>query len=216
MVDQPGLRQRKRLRTHDAISSAAISLFLERGFDQVSVAEIAAAAEVSKPTLFKYFATKEDLVLHRFADHEGEHARVVRQRDAGQTPLAALHRHFLDGLERRDPVTGLNDVPQVLEYHRMVFSTPSLAGRLAGYVAKDEELLAVALRDSAGGDGGDSGGVGGDLTARLAAGQIIAVVRILARDNWRQLVEGRSTAEVYPSAVAGADRAFGMLRSGLY
>ena len=64
-----GLRERKRQRTHDVISAAAISLFLAEGFERVSVADVAAAAEVSKPTLFKYFATKEDLVLHRIADH---------------------------------------------------------------------------------------------------------------------------------------------------
>ena len=127
MADPAGLRQRKRQRTHDAVSAAAISLFLEHGFDRVSVADIAAAAEISKPTLFRYFRSKEDLVLHRIADHQGEAARVVRQRPAHQTPLAALHEHFLDGLARRDPVTGLNDHPEVLAFHNMIFSTPSLS-----------------------------------------------------------------------------------------
>lgn len=136
-----GLRELKRQRTHEAISSAAISLFLERGFDEVSVAEVALAAEVSKPTLFKYFATKEDLVLHRIADHQGEAARVVRGRRADEDPLDALRRHFLAGLERRDPVTGLNDHAEVLAYHRMVFSTPSLAARLFRHMAADEESL---------------------------------------------------------------------------
>ena len=85
---------------------------------------------MSKPTLFKYFPTKEDLVLHRIADHQGEAARVVRRARPGEAPLAALRRHFLDGLERRDPVTGLNDHPGCSAYHRMVFETPSLAARV--------------------------------------------------------------------------------------
>ena len=71
MVEPAGLRARKKARTRDAIADAAISLFLAHGFDQVSVADIAAAAEVSKPTLFRYFTAKEDLVLHRIADHHG-------------------------------------------------------------------------------------------------------------------------------------------------
>lgn len=75
-----GLRERKRQQVHEAISAAAITLFLERGFDEVPVAEVAAAAGISKPTLFKYFPTKEDLVLHRISDHQGEAARVVRER----------------------------------------------------------------------------------------------------------------------------------------
>ncbi|MFF1797728.1 TetR/AcrR family transcriptional regulator, partial [Kitasatospora sp. NPDC058263] len=82
-----GLRTLKKQRTRQAIAEAAIALFLARGFDQVSVAEIAAAAEVSKPTLFRYFGSKEELVLHRFADHLGEAGRVVRARPAGTTPL---------------------------------------------------------------------------------------------------------------------------------
>ena len=107
MIEPTGLRARKKARTRDAIADAAISLFLAHGFDQVSVNDIAAAAEVSKPTLFRYFATKEDLVLHRFADHNGEAARVVRDRQAGASPVTALHRHFRAGLDRFDPVTGL-------------------------------------------------------------------------------------------------------------
>ncbi|MGV9600680.1 TetR family transcriptional regulator [Streptosporangium sandarakinum] len=222
-----GLRHLKKQRTHEAVSAAAISLFLERGFDAVSVAEIAAAAEVSKPTLFKYFPTKEDLVLHRITDHRGEAARVVRGRGPGTDPLTALHRHFLDGLARRDPVTGLNDDPEVLAYHRMIFSTPSLAARLMHHMTADEEALAGALTETAAGPGGVGGpedaegpdgsgsGTMDDLVARLVAGQVLAVQRVLARRNWAELVGGRTASEVLPEAVTAADRAFALLRDGL-
>jgi AcrR family transcriptional regulator len=207
MGETTGLRERKRQRTHDAISTAAISLFLARGFDQVSVADVAAAAEVSKPTLFKYFATKEDLVLHRIADHQGEAARVVRERPAGEAPLSALRRHFLDGLKQRDPVTGLNDHEEVLAFHRMVFATPSLAARVASYVSADEDALADALADAVARKD--------PVRASLAAGQIVAVMRILARHNWTKLVNGRAASRVYPEAVAAANRAFDLLATGL-
>ena len=145
-VTEPvGLRARKKVRTRDAIADAAISLFLAHGFDHVSVSDIAATAEVSKPTLFRYFATKEDLVLHRFMDHNGEAARVVRDRRPDVAPIAALHRHFRAGLDRFEPVTGLNDHPEVVAFHRLVFSTPSLAGRLTQYMLDDEDALAAAL-----------------------------------------------------------------------
>jgi AcrR family transcriptional regulator len=196
-----GLRERKKQRTHDAISAAAISLFLARGYDAVSVADVAEAAEVSKPTLFKYFPTKEDLVLHRIADHQGEAARVVRARRPDESPLAALRRHFLDGLDRRDPVTGLNDDQRVLAYHRLVFATPSLAARVASYTEAEEAALAEAL--------------GGGLIARVAAGQVVATQRILARDNWRQLIEGRSADEVHAAASRAANEAFDLLERGL-
>ncbi|WP_326561204.1 TetR/AcrR family transcriptional regulator [Micromonospora sp. NBC_01796] len=206
MNEPGGLRERKRERTHQAISAAAITLFLDRGFDQVSVADIAAAAEVSKPTLFKYFASKEELALHRIADHREEAATVVRQRATGQGPLAALHRHFLDGLRDRDPVTGLNDHPRVLAYHRMIFATPSLRAARLQYTEHDEQALAEAL-DEYRGAAGPSG-----ITAGLAAGQLIAVQRVLARENWRRLVDGRSADQQYDDAVAAADHAFDLLR----
>ncbi|MFD2352529.1 TetR family transcriptional regulator [Nonomuraea ferruginea] len=153
-----GLRELQRRRVRETISAAAIRLFLERGFGEVPVTEVAAAAQVSKPTLFKYFPTKEDLVLHRIADHQGEGARVVRARAPGEGPLEALRRHFLDGLARRDPVTGLNDDPEVMGFHRMVFTTPGLAARLSHHTAQDEAALAEALAETV-----------GELTASLVA-----------------------------------------------
>lgn len=203
-----GLRELKKIRTRQAISDTAIELFLKRGFDQVPVAEIAAVAEVSKPTLFRYFPSKEDLALHRFADHEGEFARVVRGRDAGQPPLAALHRHCAAGLDARDPVTGLNDSPQVLAYLALLYSAPSLVARLAEYTVRDQAALAGALQEV-------SSAAPGDLVPRLAAAQIIAVNQILALANWQKLSDGRSADEVYPEAVAELDRAFSLLGQGL-
>lgn len=198
MSESTGLRTRKKQRTHDAIGDAAVSLFLERGFDRVSVNEIAAAAEVSKPTLFRYFPTKEDLVLHRFADHQGEAARVVRDRPPGTGPMTALHRHFRAGLDRFDPVTGLDDHPEVVAFHRLVFTTPSLAARLTQYQAEDEEALAEAL--------------GEGIQARLRAAQALAVRRVLARTNWQKIADGRTARDVHPEAVADADLAFDLLR----
>lgn len=221
-----GLREVQRRRVREAISAAAVSLFLERGFDEVGVAEVAAAAQVSKPTLFKYFPAKEDLVLHRIADHQGEAARVVRGRSPGEPPLRALRRHFLDGLARHDPVTGLNDDPGVIAFHRMVFSTPSLAARLLHHMARDEHLLARALVEAPAGTHVPAGteapagaepaaGVGteaaDDLGAELLAGQVLAVQRVLARRNWRVLSRGRPLSEVEPEAIRAAELAFSRL-----
>lgn len=212
MSGDTGLRERKKQRMYRTISETAISLFLERGFDRVSVADVAAAAEVSKPTLFRYFPTKEDLVLHRFADHEDEAARVVRDRPAEGSPLTALHQHFLAGLERRDPITGLNDEAGVLAYQRLLYGTPSLVARLFEYISRSEEALTTALSAI---DGPDDLTAPDDLAPRLAAGQIIAVQRILGQDNWRRVEGGASADEVHPGAVAAADRAFAMLCTGL-
>ncbi|WP_330289145.1 TetR family transcriptional regulator [Streptomyces sp. NBC_00576] len=200
-----GLRELKKQQTYQNVSDIAIRLFLAKGFDAVSVAEVAAAAGISKPTLFRYFPAKEDLVLHRFADHEDEAARVVRaaraDTGAGASPVDALRRHFLDGLSREDPVTGLNSAPEVLAFHRLLYGTPSLVARAYEYQQRSEAVLAVALGDT--------------LAARLAAGQIIAVQRILAQENWRRIAAGQAVEAVREDAVAAAEGAFRQLKAGL-
>ncbi len=199
MANPEGLRARKKALTHDAIADTAITLFLTRGFDQVSVSEIAEAADVSKPTLFRYFATKDDLVLHRFKDHLGEAAGVVRERKGGISPVTALHRHFRSGLDNYEPVTGLNDHPEVVKFHRLVFETPSLAAGTSQYMLEDEALLADAL--------------GSDLSARLLAAQIMAVQRVLSRSNWLRIAEGRKARSIHAVAVKEADLAYAQLKS---
>jgi AcrR family transcriptional regulator len=197
-MNAPGLRERKKQRMFRTLSDIAVELFLEKGFDAVSVAEVAAAAEVSKPTLFRYFPAKEDLVLHRISDHEDEAARVA---GLGPAPIDALRRHFLAGLERCDPVTGLNDHPAVLAFHRLLYGTPALVARMHTQLERSEAALAEAL--------------GGDLEARLAAGQIIAVQRILALENWGRIARGERVEDVRGDAVAAAERAFAGLAAGL-
>jgi AcrR family transcriptional regulator len=203
---RPGLRERKKQRTHAAISEAAIALFLEHGFNKVSVAQVAEAAEVSKRTLFAYFPSKEDLVVHRLADHETEIARVVRARAPGTPPLTAVREHFLKGLRERDPITGLNDRPEVRRLHRMILDAPSLVARMERFKTGAERALAQALRETA-----DTP----ELTARLTAVQIVAVHWALAQDNAERLAYGEPADERHAGAVADAEHAFALLENGL-
>ncbi|WP_027343494.1 TetR family transcriptional regulator [Hamadaea tsunoensis] len=205
MVDEVGLRERQRRRTQQAIQDAATDLFLRSGFDAVGVNEIAAAAEVSKRTLFKYFPSKEDLIVGSFADHQDENARVVAGRPPGQDPLTALREHFLDALARRDPITGLDDRPQVLAFVAMVLATPSLQARLLLYQLDAERALAAALDEIQ-----PDAGVG-----RVAAYQIFAVQRALADENRQALTDGITADDRYPAAVAAATRAYAFLATGL-
>ncbi|MGW7102140.1 TetR/AcrR family transcriptional regulator [Streptomyces sp. NPDC054838] len=200
-----GLRESKKLRTRHQLAATALELFLERGFDAVSVADVAAAAEVSKPTLFRYFPTKEDLVLDRFADHQDEAARVVRDRESGVSPVGALRAHFLAALAERDPITGLCDHPNVLAFQGLLYATASLESRLSHYTAREVDLLATVLEAEQ----------VGPLAARLAAQHLVTVRHELGRENWRRLAAGQSADEAYPTAVADAGQAFAMLADGL-
>ena len=206
MEQQEGLRERKKRRTRQAISDAAIELFLDVGYDRTSLSDVAEAAEVSRRTLFSYFPSKEALVLHRIADHEGESARVVRGCPVERTPLGALKEHFLDGLRRRDPVTGLCDDERVVAIHQLIMKTPALANALQAVHRRDADDLAAALmRDPA----------VEPLTARLAAGQIMSTQRLLAEDNLRHVAGGQPTDVRYPAAVAAAEHGFALLDGGL-
>ncbi|WP_207220631.1 TetR/AcrR family transcriptional regulator [Streptomyces albidoflavus] len=208
MSDMGGLRERKKAETYRRLSETAVGLFLEHGFERVTVADVAAAAGVSKPTLFRYFPAKEDLVLHRLADHEGEAGAVVAGRPPGCSPLAALRRHFLAGLDRRDPVTGLNDDPGVLAFHALLYGTPSLVARLHTHQERDEAALAEALTPV------DSE-VGAGVGERLAAGQIVAVRRVLAQENWRLIAAGGRADDLAKEATRVAEAAFDQLCRGL-
>src|ERR1700733_13675694 len=90
-----GLRERKKQRTRQLIAETAWRLFAERGFDQVPVAEVAAAAEVSEATVFNYFPTKEDLVFNRMETFEQELVGAIRDRQPGESIVQAFGRFVL-------------------------------------------------------------------------------------------------------------------------
>src|SRR6266536_5632612 len=94
-AEELGLRERKKQRTRQLIADTAMRLFRERGFDGVTVAEIARAAEVAEATVFNYFPTKEDLVYGRMEAFEEELLRAVRERAPGESVLAAFGRFAL-------------------------------------------------------------------------------------------------------------------------
>ncbi len=86
----PGLRERKKAATRRAISDVATRLFMERGFDAVTMAEVADAAGVSVKTIFNYFGSKEDLYLDRDAELRAHLLQAVTGRGPGVTITAAL------------------------------------------------------------------------------------------------------------------------------
>ncbi|MFJ9445124.1 TetR family transcriptional regulator [Kitasatospora sp. NPDC101235] len=202
------LRERKKIQTGIRIWRTAVGLFAERGFDQVSVVEIAAAAEVSKMTVFNYFPTKEDLVMGPMEQHLDESARVVRERAPGTSAVVALREHFLAALGQFDPSTGLCDDPAVLDVVRVIHQTPTLLMRAtAGFDQKAQTLLAAELlaQDPA----------HDELTARVAAAQLLAAQLALTGENQRRMLAGGRAADALPSALDAAHRAFALVERGL-
>ena len=101
----PGLRERKKARTRQAIADAAARLFAARGYEQVAVSDVARAAEFSEQTVYNYFQTKEQLVTDRDQQVQEELVRLIRARAPGTTPAAAIRGFVLDTVEgiRRIP-----------------------------------------------------------------------------------------------------------------
>jgi AcrR family transcriptional regulator len=119
-----GRRERKKAATRQALADAALRLFLEHGYDQVTVRDIAEAADVSTTTLFKHFRGKEALVFDEDAENEGALVAAVRDRAPGQSIFGALHDFLLRGIAGSDDVDVffrlIEDTPELREYsHRM-------------------------------------------------------------------------------------------------
>src|SRR3954451_18572882 len=126
---QPGLRERKKEATRRLIAETARRLFAERGFDAVTVAEVARAADVAEKTVFNYFPRKEDLFYANMEAFEERLLAAIRQRPAGETVLAAFRRFFLapEGVlslgEDAEATARLQDVT------RVITASPALLAR---------------------------------------------------------------------------------------
>ncbi|AUY49538.1 TetR/AcrR family transcriptional regulator [Streptomyces sp. CB01881] len=206
--DGLSLRERKKRQTAIRIWRSAIALFAERSFDEVSVAEIAAAAEVSKMTVFNYFPSKEDLVMAPMEQHVDEPARVVRDRAPGTSAVAALRAHFVAALAGFDPATGLNDDRFTIDVVQLIHRTPALALRATTTFSHtaNELLAAELLAQDPEGD---------RVRARAAAAQLLGVRVTLTTENQRRMLAGERAADVLPEAVDNARRAFDLVEHGL-
>ncbi|WP_394840230.1 TetR/AcrR family transcriptional regulator [Pendulispora rubella] len=147
-----GLRERKKLETRRAIADVAMELFAERGFDAVTVADIAAAANVSTKTVFNYFATKEDIVLLRRELVDEDLLRAIRSRAAGASVLSVVRQHTLETAER------LRNVPPERRavFRKVLQSAPTVLARFRQMAQSREEALARLLAEETGTDGEDA------------------------------------------------------------
>lgn len=141
----PGLRERKKAQTRQRLADTAFALFRERGFDNVTVAEIADAADVAVSTLFAYFPSKEALVFDEDQAYEQMLVATVRQRAEGVSILDALQA------QAESHMSGLSaDQPMVEQFQELLAATPQLREYLERIRRRWEKSLAVAIAREAG------------------------------------------------------------------
>jgi len=159
---RPGLRERKKARTRAAIREHAFRLFREQGYDATTVEQIADAAEVSPSTFFRYFPTKEDVVLQDDLDLLWMEA--IREQPPEVGPIAALRAGVHSAFARM----GEAEWAQLRETTELALAVPAVRGRMLEEMARTTQALAEAVAERTGRDPGD-------FAVRTLAGAIIGI-----------------------------------------
>jgi AcrR family transcriptional regulator len=190
VADSVGLRERKKQQTRQLLAETARRLFSERGFEQVSVAEIARAANVSEPTVFNYFPTKEDLVYSGLEQFESELLEAISERAAGESVLEAFGRFVL---EPRGffTVDDENLAKELIALSRMIATSPALLAREQQIFARNTNVLAELIAREANAQPGD---IRPAVVASALIGVHWALVAYVREQLWQEPLDRRRLA----------------------
>jgi AcrR family transcriptional regulator len=194
-----GLRESKKQQTRQLLAAEAMRLFATRGFDHVTVAEVAAAAGVSEKTVFNYFPTKEDLFFDEVPAREAALVETVRGCRTSKELVAALHRSQSEHSERMCS-------PGFATFARIIEESPALQAKELAVMAQFAQVLADAIRAELRTDERD---------ARLAAGLLVSVQWQLFRAARKQALAGKHGPAAVRRLRAELDRAYQLLDQGL-
>jgi AcrR family transcriptional regulator len=196
------LRERRKQQTRQAISDVATGLFVARGFDEVTIAQVADAAGVAKMTVTNYFPRKEDLVFDRAEGVIRSLADVAAARAPGESLLAAMRRDYAERVARADVTLGLSSPA----FARMIEDSPVLASRGLDMSYQRERALGDAIAAETGVD---------DPQQRLVAAAASSVHRVLYAEGSRRSLAGQPRDEICAALGTAATRAFDLLEPSL-
>ena len=199
----PRTDQRGGPQTRAKIAEVASRMFLERGYDAVTVAEIAKQAGVSSVTVFKHFPRKENLFLDRADDAVALLIHAVREREAGVDVLDSLHGAAERLFDERNALSGLDD--RSIPFFRTVAASPALIARARETGSELQRTLAEELR-------ADQAFVG---DGTLLAAFFIAGYSTILIENARRLISGESPSTVTRDHPVRIEALFQALRSGV-
>jgi AcrR family transcriptional regulator len=198
-----GLRERKKRATRLLISNVATGLFIERGFEEVTVAEIAEAAGVSKMTVFNYFPRKEDLFLDRHADRLEELTSVVRTRPAGMSPCEALRRHQHSLVASGHPLSGA--IAGGPGFWWVLTSSPALMARWYEQEREVAAAFASVLAEE----------TGEEFRSRMVAALLTTAIATVFEHAMGRIVAGEDAEVVRQAQAAVIDQAFDLVEHGV-
>ncbi len=199
-----GLRERKKAATCDAIAATARRLFAQRGFDAVTVAEIAVAADVSEKTVFNHFATKEDLV---FAGSE-ERLEQLQAAIARRAPGTSVLDVFRASSEAMLDTIAAGASEDRLVVPRIVGGSPALQERIAAGWTREADTLVAAIAEATGAEDDD---LVPAVVARTLAWTLITIFRATLDG----LLAGEDPAQLAARMRPQATRAYDRLAAGL-
>ena len=205
MAAEAGLRERKKQQTRERIFETARRLFEKKGFDAISVAEIAREADVSEVTVFNYFPTKEDLFYGGMQFFEEQLLEAVRARPRGVSAVRAFCGALVDstdGLRARERAAA------ILKSGKVVAASPSLVARERDIVDRYAGRLAALLA-------GETRGSADDVEAHAVAAALMGAHRALVDHVRRQVLAGVRGEALVRDARAQIRRACARLESGL-
>jgi AcrR family transcriptional regulator len=209
MNAQPGLRERKKQQTRQLIAATARRLFVERGFDGVTVAEVAREADVAEKTVFNYFPTKEDLFYSRLEAFEEELLAAVRERAAGATVLSAV-RDYLLAQRGVLAMKGGDDeaTRQIQEITRVITESPALLARERQVFARYAESLAALIAE-------ETGAPPHEVEPRAVANALLGIHRALIDYSRQRALAGAPASQIARELRVQEKRAFARLERGL-
>lgn len=205
MTAELGLRERKKQQTRQLIFETASRLFAERGFDAVTVAEVARAADVSEVTVFNYYPTKEDLYFGGMEAFEARLVEAVRDRPSGEPVLDAFARPVDAGFENLlDP----DRTPLIARSATLVAASAALQAREREVVARYTRALALVLA-------AETGAHDTDVEAWTVASALMSAHRALVAFVRGRVLAGMHGAPLVAEARTEAARAFARLARGV-
>jgi AcrR family transcriptional regulator len=197
MDDQDNRRTRKRLATRQGISDTATRLFLERGFDAVTIDDIAAAADVGRMTVFNHFPRKEDMFFDREEEIQTLAFDAIRQRGAGVSPIEATRRLAHDLVTRDHQFVMLSE--DTSWFIRTALTSAALKARAREMRDDFTRALAIVLADT-------GNRPAGDPDAHLAAGLIVATWDVAFSEAHNLFDRTRDAGEAKRCFLAVIDR----------